>query len=310
VCDNYHEGDADLEYVSSMNLSDEVSENIDHFMIQAIADIERVKEQNGRILVHCHQGVSRSATLVIAYLMWLQGLDYKEAFRYVKDRRSIVNPNLGFMCHLMAFEERLRWRPTAPTLHRVAPHSSKDGTLVVKLVVCADGSKRPVAPTAAHLDPRGAFLLHSPEDRTMYLWVGPDVGVAAVTEAAARAAARAAAANRRGSSTRVRESYEEAGRRVGRMMCKYEPAYRGCDLVQVPVNEHADFALAEGANPTSLAARFWRILGERTGSTRGLDALRSSRPRKRWSEDEDSGVVAYVDEASSARFALTGIAEG
>ena len=88
----------------------------------------------------------------------------------------------------------------------------KDGTLVVKLVVMADGSKRPVVPTAAHLDPRGAFLLHSPKDRTMYLWVGPDVGVAAVTEAAARAAARAAALSRRGSSTRVRESYEEAGR--------------------------------------------------------------------------------------------------
>jgi len=125
VCDNYHEGDSDLEYVSSMNLSDEVGENIDHFMIQAIADIDRVKEQNGRILVHCHQGISRSATLVIAYLMWLQGMDYKEGFRFVKEKRSIVCPNLGFMAHLAAFEERLRWRPTAPTLHRVAPHSNK-----------------------------------------------------------------------------------------------------------------------------------------------------------------------------------------
>ena len=141
----------------------------------------------------------------------------------------------------------------------------------------------------------------------MYLWVGPDVGVAAVTEAAARAAARAAQLNRRGSSTRVRESYEEAGRRVGRMMCKYEPCYRGCDLVQVPVNEHPSLALAKGANPTSLAARFWRTLGEEIGSTKGIDALRNARPRKRWSEDEDNGVVAYVDEASSARLALTGV---
>ena len=170
-----------------------------------------------------------------------------------------------------------------------------------------DGSKRPVVPTAAYLDPRGAFLLHSPKDRTMYLWVGPDVGVAAVTEAAARAAARAAQMNRRGSSTRVRESYEEAGRRVGRMMCKFEPAYRGCDLVQVPVNEHAGLALAKDANPTSLAARFWRTLGEEIGSTKGIEALRNARPKKRWSEDEDSGVVAYVDEASSARLALTGV---
>jgi len=78
-------------------------------------------------------------------------------------------------------------------------------------------------------------------------------------------------------------------------------------LIQVPVNEHADFALAVDANPTSLAARFWRLLGEEIGTTNGLDALRNARPKKRWSEEEDSGVVAYVDEASSARLALTGV---
>jgi len=40
---------------------------------------------NGRIFVHCHAGVNRSATLVIAYLMKEQGLHVLDAVRQVKE---------------------------------------------------------------------------------------------------------------------------------------------------------------------------------------------------------------------------------
>lgn len=52
----------------------------------------------------------------------------------------------------------------------------------MKLVVAADGSEKPMIPRASLLDPRGAFLLHSPVDSTMFLWVGEEVGLAAADE--------------------------------------------------------------------------------------------------------------------------------
>lgn len=42
-------------------------------------------------------GVSRSATIVIAYLMKKRKLSYDDAFKFVKTRRVIVWPNDGFI---------------------------------------------------------------------------------------------------------------------------------------------------------------------------------------------------------------------
>ncbi|MBW03206.1 Dual specificity protein phosphatase 26, partial [Eschrichtius robustus] len=63
----------------------------------------------GRILVHCAVGVSRSATLVLAYLMLYHRLTLVEAIRKVKDHRGII-PNRGFLRQLLALDRRLRQR--------------------------------------------------------------------------------------------------------------------------------------------------------------------------------------------------------
>lgn len=52
------------------------------------------------MLVHCSQGVSRSATLAIAYLMWKRGAGYDDVFREVKAARGVTNPNIGFICQV------------------------------------------------------------------------------------------------------------------------------------------------------------------------------------------------------------------
>ena len=48
------------------------------------------------MLVHCANGVSRSATVVIAYVMSKLKMGREEALGYVRERRY-VNPNKGFM---------------------------------------------------------------------------------------------------------------------------------------------------------------------------------------------------------------------
>lgn len=56
----------------------------------------------GKVLVHCARGVSRSATLTLAFLMIKEGLTLVEAVEAVRRRRNIL-PNVGFLnqlCHL------------------------------------------------------------------------------------------------------------------------------------------------------------------------------------------------------------------
>ena len=60
-----------------------------------------------RILVHCMAGASRSATIVIAYLMWTQKWKYPEAHKFTQSKRSITSPNDGFIEQLKMFEKLL-----------------------------------------------------------------------------------------------------------------------------------------------------------------------------------------------------------
>lgn len=56
------------------------------------------------IFVHCNAGVSRSPTIVIAYLMIIMGLSYVEAYDKVKKERSCIKPNDGFVRQLQSIE--------------------------------------------------------------------------------------------------------------------------------------------------------------------------------------------------------------
>lgn len=48
------------------------------------------------VLVHCQAGVSRSPSVVIAFLMSHLGLSYSEAKEFVKKKRSCIAPNKRF----------------------------------------------------------------------------------------------------------------------------------------------------------------------------------------------------------------------
>lgn len=68
----------------------------------------------GKVLVHCTVGVSRSATLVLAYLMIRQNLTLVEAIKTVKDHRGVI-PNRGFLRQLNGLDGILREsRKTSP----------------------------------------------------------------------------------------------------------------------------------------------------------------------------------------------------
>jgi len=63
--------------------------------------------RGGRSLVHCVLGVSRSTSLVLAYLMKYKNMSLKNAFDAVSARRPCVRPNPGFWRQLLDYEKRL-----------------------------------------------------------------------------------------------------------------------------------------------------------------------------------------------------------
>ena len=52
------------------------------------------------MLVHCYAGISRSATIVISYLMKEHGMSLQAATQLTRSKRWFINPNPGFVKQL------------------------------------------------------------------------------------------------------------------------------------------------------------------------------------------------------------------
>uniref|UniRef100_A0A1J3JYY6 Protein-tyrosine-phosphatase MKP1 n=1 Tax=Noccaea caerulescens TaxID=107243 RepID=A0A1J3JYY6_NOCCA len=163
ICPEYFKSDF---CYRSLWLQDSPSEDITSILYDVFDYFEDVREQSGRIFVHCCQGVSRSTSLVIAYLMWREGQSFDDAFQYVKSARGIADPNMGFACQLLQCQKRVHAFPLSPTsllrMYKMSPHSPYDPLhLVPKLLN---------DPCPSSLDSRGAFIIQLPS--AIYIWVG------------------------------------------------------------------------------------------------------------------------------------------
>lgn len=163
VCPEFFKGD--LVY-KTLWLQDRPSEDITSILYDVFDYFEDVREQGGRVLVHCCQGVSRSTSLVIAYLMWKEGQSFENAFQNVKAARGVTNPNMGFACQLLQCQKRVHAMPISPSsilrMYRMAPHSPYAPLHLVPKMVHY--------PSKLALDSRGAFIVHIPS--AIYVWIG------------------------------------------------------------------------------------------------------------------------------------------
>lgn len=158
-------------------LQDSPSEDITSILYDVFDYFEEVREVGGRVFVHCCQGVSRSTSLVIAYLMWRDGRSFEDAFQDVKAARGVTNPNLGFACQLLQCQKRVHAAPVSPNsvlrMYRMAPHSLYDPLHLVPKTVNH--------PSAGALDSRGAFVVHVPS--ALFVWQGSMCGSCMVNAA-------------------------------------------------------------------------------------------------------------------------------
>lgn len=74
---------------------------------QCFTFIDNARQSGGCVFVHCNAGISRSASVVIAYLMRKESMNYQQAFMHLKNIRPVIKPNPGFVQQLKDYEKTI-----------------------------------------------------------------------------------------------------------------------------------------------------------------------------------------------------------
>merc|ERR1711865_945919 len=71
---------------------------------EGLAVMDEIVADGGRVLVHCHEGKSRSVSLCLAYMITREKRSLADALAFVKSKRPVARPNAGFIKQLLAIE--------------------------------------------------------------------------------------------------------------------------------------------------------------------------------------------------------------
>jgi protein-tyrosine phosphatase len=172
--ENYHEKDGVI--YKRYYLKDHVGEDIACCFYDAIEFMTDARNKGGKVYVHCVQGVSRSATMIIAYMIFTDQISFQEGEKLVKARRGCVNPNLRFINQLISFHRRLYDKDFAsvgvnPRVYQFTSHQPTDPQRIVGKLLMTNLYGKQQNPTV--LDPRGMFVVHA--ENSIWLWVGAEI---------------------------------------------------------------------------------------------------------------------------------------
>lgn len=85
----------DVEYLR-IEIPDSQYYSIIHYLPDFLKFISKGLRNQENVLVHCVQGMSRSPSMVIAYIMVKYNMKFDEAYEYVRLKRKGIWPNEGF----------------------------------------------------------------------------------------------------------------------------------------------------------------------------------------------------------------------
>lgn len=118
----------------NFSITDEEDSNISSIFEEACDFIDDVERAGGKVLVHCFEGRSRSATLVLAYLMLRKKKTLFEAWNALKKVHRRAQPNDGFARILLELDKTLHgkvsmeWQQRKPSM-KVCPICGKNAGL-------------------------------------------------------------------------------------------------------------------------------------------------------------------------------------
>ena len=92
-----------------IDLADEANAEIDQAIRVGVSFIKtHLSNPENVVLVHCYAGISRSSTVVIAYMMFEYGMSFANATEHVRRARHWIRPNPGFFRKLMDLSKALK----------------------------------------------------------------------------------------------------------------------------------------------------------------------------------------------------------
>ncbi|XP_050345674.1 LOW QUALITY PROTEIN: protein phosphatase Slingshot homolog 1 [Nymphalis io] len=99
--DNFFPGMFD--YLNIRVYDDEKTDLLKHWD-NTFKYINKARNEGSKVLVHCKMGISRSASVVIAYAMKAFNWNFDKALKHVKAKRSCIKPNTNFLNQLETYQ--------------------------------------------------------------------------------------------------------------------------------------------------------------------------------------------------------------
>ncbi|PNT70469.1 dual specificity protein phosphatase PHS1 isoform X1 [Brachypodium distachyon] len=118
----------------NFSINDDENADISDVFQDASDFIDFVEHLHGKVLVHCFEGKSRSATVVLAYLMLRKNRTLLEAWNMLKKAHRRAHPNDGFAKVLLDLDKKLHgrnsmeWQQKRPSM-KVCPICGKNAGL-------------------------------------------------------------------------------------------------------------------------------------------------------------------------------------
>ena len=81
--------------------------NVKQYFEEGVRYIDDCINGDGICLVHWNAGVSRSGSMVCAYLMWKLGVSFDDALKMAQEKRPKILPNPGFCAQLREYEKEI-----------------------------------------------------------------------------------------------------------------------------------------------------------------------------------------------------------
>ncbi|CAA6654343.1 unnamed protein product [Spirodela intermedia] len=132
-------GQSDSQYpdnfeYKNFSISDNDDEDISGLFEEAFDFIDGIEQKGGKVLVHCFEGRSRSATVVLAYMMQRKNMTLLDAWDLLKKVHRRAQPNDGFARILVEVDRKvhgavsMQWQHRRPTM-KVCPICGKNAGL-------------------------------------------------------------------------------------------------------------------------------------------------------------------------------------